>query len=338
MIRNKRIRAWLIGGLVLSAAGIATAIPLVASAASTRYEAETGTISSGTVDTNHAGFSGSGFVNLTNASGTYLELSITATTAGQVTLTFRYSNGTAANRIMTITVNGAVVASALSFPSSGNWDTWSTASVTATFNAGTNTVRATSNTSDGGPNIDYLTVDDGTVTPPTSTPPTVGSSQVEAESGTISAGTIDNNHLGFTGTGFVNLANAVGSYLELSVPSDTAGTVTLTWRYANGTTANRPMTMTVNCSVVASALSFPTTGNWDTWGTASVTATFNAGTNTVRATSNTADGGPNLDSLAINGGVTTSPTASPTVTPTGGTDWSVKLVDSTMSRFTPSSL
>src|SRR5215469_1267311 len=134
MILSKRIRAWLIGGLVLSAAGIATAVPLVASAASTRYEAETGTIPSGTIDSNHAGFTGSGFVNLTNAAGSYLEMSIPADHAATVTLTFRYSNGTTADRPMTITVNGAVVASAQSFPTTGNWDTWATTAVTATFN------------------------------------------------------------------------------------------------------------------------------------------------------------------------------------------------------------
>jgi unsaturated rhamnogalacturonyl hydrolase len=172
MIRSKRIRAWLIGGLVLSAAGIATAVPLVASAASTRYEAETGTISSGTIDSNHAGFTGTGFVNLTNAVGSFLELSVPASADGTVTLSFRYSNGTTADRPMTITVNGAVVASALSFPSTSVWTTWATASVTAPFVAGSNTVRATSNTSDGGPNLDSLTVDDGVITPPSSTPPT----------------------------------------------------------------------------------------------------------------------------------------------------------------------
>jgi unsaturated rhamnogalacturonyl hydrolase len=164
------------------------------------------------------------------------------------------------------------------------------------------------------------------------------STRYEAETGTISSGTIDSNHAGFTGSGFVNLSNAVGSYLELTIPANAAATVTLTFRYSNGTTADRPMTITVNGAVVASAQSFPTTGNWDTWATASVTATFNAGTNTVRATSNTSDGGPNLDSLTVTGGVVTSPSSSPTVTPTGGVDWSVKMVDSTMSRFTPSTL
>src|SRR5256885_16770869 len=109
------------GGLVLCPAGIATTVPLVASAASTRYEAENGTISSGTVDSDHAGFTGTGFVTLTTAAGSFLELSVPASSAGPATLTFRYSNGTAADRSMAISVNGTVVASALSFPSTGSW-------------------------------------------------------------------------------------------------------------------------------------------------------------------------------------------------------------------------
>ncbi len=172
-MRSKRVRAWLIGGLVLCSAGIATAVlPLAASASSTRYEAETGTISSGTVDSNHAGFTGTGFVNLTNAVGSYLELGVPASAAGTATLTFRYSNGTATDRPMTISVNGAVVAPALSFPATGSWDTWANASVTATLTAGTNTIRATSNTSDGGPNLDSVTVSTGTV--PSSSPTPTG--------------------------------------------------------------------------------------------------------------------------------------------------------------------
>jgi unsaturated rhamnogalacturonyl hydrolase len=337
MIRSRRVRAWLIGALVLSAAGIVTVVPLVASAASTRYEAESGTISSGTVDSDHTGFTGTGFVNLTNAAGTYLELSVTASAAGDATLTWRYSNGTTADRPMTISVNGAVVASALSFPSTGTWNTWATVSVHATLLAGPNTIRATSNTADGGPNLDSLTVDDGVVTPPSSPPPSPTSTLYEAETGTISTGTVDSNHTGFTGTGFVNLTNAVGSYLELGVTASAAGAATLAWRYSNGTTTDRPMTISVNGVTVASAQSFPSTGTWDTWATASVPATLVPGANTIRATSNTADGGPNLDSLTVIEGATTSP--SPTPTPTGtGTDWSVKMVDSTMTRFTPSTL
>src|SRR5690348_16600695 len=70
---------------------------------------------------------------------------------------------------MEIRVNGVVVAAALSFPGTGGWATWSTRSLTAALQAGTNVVRATATTVGGGPNVDRLDVTDG-VTTPTATP------------------------------------------------------------------------------------------------------------------------------------------------------------------------
>jgi endo-1,4-beta-D-glucanase Y len=122
---------------------------------------------------------------------------------------------------------------------------------------------------------------------------------VEAETGTISAGgTIDSNHTGFTGTGFVNVANAVGSYVELTVNAVTAGSHTVKFRYSNGTTTTRPVDITVN-GAAGGSNTFATTANWDTWANATKAETFVAGTNTIRLTSTTATGGPNLDWIEI---------------------------------------
>jgi alpha-L-fucosidase len=123
-----------------------------------RHEAENATISAGVVESNHTGFSGTGFVNYTNAAGSYLEWTVNAEKAGQATLTFAYANGTAIDRPMAIAVNGAVVTPSLSFPSTDAWTTWQTATVTVNLKTGANTVRATANTAEGGPNTDYLEV------------------------------------------------------------------------------------------------------------------------------------------------------------------------------------
>jgi endoglucanase len=132
--------------------------------AATDYQAEDGTCQ-GTIDSNHAGFTGTGFCNTTNAAGVFIEWSVTAATAGSATLTFRFANGTTTNRPMDITVNGTLVANDLAFPGTGGWTSWSTASATANLNAGPNTVRATAVTAGGGPNVDRLTVDTGGGTP-----------------------------------------------------------------------------------------------------------------------------------------------------------------------------
>ena len=44
---------------------------------------------------------------------------------------------------------------------------------------------------------------------------------------------------------------------------------------------------------------FAPTANWDTWSTTSVTASLAAGTNAIRLTATTVNGGPNLDKLTV---------------------------------------
>ncbi|MGW6497420.1 glycosyl hydrolase family 28 protein [Nonomuraea angiospora] len=123
-----------------------------------RYEAENATISQGVVESNHAGFSGTGFVNYDNVAGSYVEFTVNAAAAGTATLTLRYANGTTANRAMDIAVNGTVVAAAKPFNGTGAWTTWQSTTVSAQLAAGANTVRATATTANGGPNLDYLEV------------------------------------------------------------------------------------------------------------------------------------------------------------------------------------
>jgi hypothetical protein len=122
-----------------------------------RYEAEQATLSNAAVATNHTGFSGTGFVDYTNATGGYIEWTVTAA-GGTATVAIRYANGTTTNRPMDISVNGTVVVAARAFNGTGSWDTWQTVTVTVPVTAGTDTIRATATTSNGGPNVDYLEV------------------------------------------------------------------------------------------------------------------------------------------------------------------------------------
>ena len=121
----------------------------------------------------------------------------------------------------------------------------------------------------------------------------------QAENATLTNGVVESNHTGYTGTGFVNYDNAVGSAVEWTVPAAAAGGADVVLRFANGTTVNRPMTITVNGAVVATALAFPGTTNWDTWQTVTVHVTLNAGANKIKATATTANGGPNVDKITV---------------------------------------
>jgi unsaturated rhamnogalacturonyl hydrolase len=139
----------------------------------------------------------------------------------------------------------------------------------------------------------------------------------EAEAATITQGAVESDHTGFTGTGFVNYDNVTGSAVEFAVTVSGAQTAALTFRFANGTTVNRPMDILVNGTLVAGARAFNPTGAWTTWQSVTVNAPLVDGTNSVKAVATTANGGPNLDSLSV------------------GVDWSVAMVESTMARFDP---
>jgi hypothetical protein len=133
-------------------------------------------------------------------------------------------------------------------------------------------------------------------TPPTNPP---SGTSFEAETGTLSSGgTFDSNHLGFTGTGFANPANAVGAFVDIPITAAAAGTKTLSFRYSDGTTAARPATISVN-GTSRGTLNFPITANWDTWATASISVPLTAGTNTIRVTGTTAGGAANIDSVTV---------------------------------------
>jgi hypothetical protein len=121
----------------------------------------------------------------------------------------------------------------------------------------------------------------------------------QAEDATLSKATVKSDHKAYTGTGFVDYDNVAGGYVEWTVTAPAAGTAALTFRYANGTTTNRPLDIRVNGAVVAKGLAFNNTLSWDEWDTRTVVAALTAGTNTVRATATTSAGGPNLDHLEV---------------------------------------
>lgn len=131
------------------------------------------------------------------------------------------------------------------------------------------------------------------------TPPVSQTVRYEAESAYLYRGIVDNIHSGYSGSGFADYENVNESYAEWTVTVPSAGQATATFRFANGTTTNRPMAISVNGAMVNSSLDFNGTGGWASWATQSMTLTLSAGTNVIRAASTTANGGPNVDYLEI---------------------------------------
>lgn len=126
-------------------------------------EAEDGTFVGGACyATNHAGFTGSGFVACfdTTASGRGVTQKFSVASAGTYTLDLRYAaghNGPAADvdRTATVTANGS--SQQVTMPPTTNWDTWGVATVTLQLAAGTNTVSIMKDAGNNGWfNLDHL--------------------------------------------------------------------------------------------------------------------------------------------------------------------------------------
>lgn len=245
----------------------------------TKLEAESAQLSGAAVSSMHIGYTGSGFVDYINTSGDYIEWNVNVATAGNYEISFRYALEKG-SRSLQIQVNGISVNSSLSFPATGSWTTWADVSLSVMLNAGVNKIRATAIGSSG-PNVDYVIV----------TPQTL-----QAENASLSGVKTATNHSGYTGSGFADYMNNDGDYIEWLVYKQTEGSIVLNFRYANGSTANRPMQIQVNNVVISPNFSFSATGGWNQWSNATVAAHFNQGINRVKLTA-TGNSGPNIDYL-----------------------------------------
>ena len=119
-------------------------------------QAEDASISGPVVATNQTGYYGTGFIDFTNATGDYVQWTVNVPTAGTYDLSFRYSL-LSGSRPLELKVNGVVKIASLDFPITGSWSTWQKVITSQTLNAGNNTIRLTTNGSNGG-NIDELVI------------------------------------------------------------------------------------------------------------------------------------------------------------------------------------
>ncbi|GFJ96121.1 hypothetical protein Prum_097630 [Phytohabitans rumicis] len=160
----KRLATIASAAILLSGAGVFVA--LTASAATTRYEAETAPATcDGAIAANHSGYSGTGFCDTNAAVGAATQFTVTAPSAGSATVDIRYANGGTAGRPADVSVNGTVVQSAFAFDATGAWNAWATRTLTVTLNAGSNTIRLAATTASGLGNVDYVDVTTGGTTP-----------------------------------------------------------------------------------------------------------------------------------------------------------------------------
>lgn len=129
---------------------------------------------------------------------------------------------------------------------------------------------------------------------PTPGPPVT----LQAEDAYYDNAVVETEQSGYTGTGYVNTADEVGTYIEWSFSTSEEGSAECIFTYAN-VGDSRPMELTVNGSIAVASLDFPDTGGWSTWGTVNASVSLVSVNNYVRLTSLDANGAPNLDKLDI---------------------------------------
>ena len=113
----------------------------------------------GKTDTQHAGYTGTGFVDFTNAAGSSLLLEFSLAEAlPAATVLVRWANGKDDDRSMSFRVNDSLQIESQAFGNSGAFTTWVETAVTLNLRKGTNKLLMTALTSNGGPNMDKITI------------------------------------------------------------------------------------------------------------------------------------------------------------------------------------
>lgn len=252
-------------------------------------QAETATLTGGTAkSTQWAGYLGTGYADY-GGNNSAVRWTVNGVAAGAGRLEFRYANGATSDRPLRIVVNGVTVGT-ISFPPTGGWTTWKTATIETPLAVGTNTITAVAGAG-GGANVDQLKITN--LTAPPRTPVTI-----QAETATRSGGTaVGTGNKGYTGTGYVNLGPA-GNYVQFTANRASGGVTVVKLRYANGSTVDRPLSVSVNGVVKIANVSLGNTGSWTTWKEVTFTLDLVAGVNVIKLTSTTASGA-NLDSVTV---------------------------------------
>ena len=110
-------------------------------------------------ESTNEGFRDKAYVNLDNKVGSNIEWKITAPIDGNYLCTFGTANGSADNRKMKIEVNGLSDYWVQDFLTTGGWNIWQERGIVLPLKKGENTIKMTSETVQGGPNLDYLHIE-----------------------------------------------------------------------------------------------------------------------------------------------------------------------------------
>jgi hypothetical protein len=106
-------------------------------------------------------------------------------------------------------------------------------------------------------------------------------------------------HSGFTGEGYVDTYNQIGSYIEVDYDAPKAGLYNLGIRYVHGKADTRPAELIVNGKVANPSIPFTTTGEWTVWTIITTPIELQAGRNVIRLVALGTQGLVNIDHFSF---------------------------------------
>lgn len=123
--------------------------------------------------------------------------------------------------------------------------------------------------------------------------------ELQAEDGLLSAAYVRTQYLGYSGSGYVDIADKTNASLEILFRRATAASDSVRVIYANGG-SNRAYAVTLNGTTVTFP-TFTSTGSWATWSSVAAVLPLQAGVNRLVFRSTTNGSNANIDKILISG-------------------------------------
>jgi len=126
---------------------------------------------------------------------------------------------------------------------------------------------------------------------------------IEAEDACSMDGTVDSDNEGFSGRGFVNTENKLGSFIVWYLGSNTEQDIDVNIAYSNGSGTDRNASLKVNGLTQIEEVAFEPTVSWTHWVEKKVTVHLQEGSNEISFESLTEYGGVNYDYISFQDGL-----------------------------------
>ncbi len=121
------------------------------------FEAEEGDVENAWIESNNAGFSGSGFVNF-NTGVSFAKIPVAVSAKGEYEIAMTYANGSTAARKLSVCTDNCDTPEAIDFVNLANWTTWESVTTKINLPAGISYITFATVNGNDGPNLDKISL------------------------------------------------------------------------------------------------------------------------------------------------------------------------------------